>query len=145
MQTFLPYSNFEKCAYVLDRKRLGKQRVECLQILQTIFDNRKSWANHPAVNMWRGHEFYLFAYMKKICERWISYGYKDSCLKKAKELVTKNRAKYLSSSKNYPSWLCGEKIFESHKSNLLRKNPEHYSKFFGDISSSIPYFWPCEN
>jgi hypothetical protein len=36
MQTFLPYPDFRESARVLDNKRLGKQRVECLQILQTL-------------------------------------------------------------------------------------------------------------
>ena len=36
MQTFLPYSNFQKTAEVLDYRRLGKQRVEGMQIIKTI-------------------------------------------------------------------------------------------------------------
>lgn len=36
MQTFLPYPSFDLCARVLDDKRLGKQRVECLQILKAL-------------------------------------------------------------------------------------------------------------
>jgi hypothetical protein len=36
MQTFLPYADFAECARVLDDKRLGKQRVECLQILKAL-------------------------------------------------------------------------------------------------------------
>ena len=33
MQTFLPFPDFQQSAAVLDRVRLGKQRVEALQIL----------------------------------------------------------------------------------------------------------------
>lgn len=36
MQTFLPYPDFNESARVLDDKRLGKQRVECLQILNVL-------------------------------------------------------------------------------------------------------------
>ena len=36
MQTFLPYQNFIKSAKCLDYKRLGKQRVEALQIHNII-------------------------------------------------------------------------------------------------------------
>lgn len=42
MQTFLPYPSAERSARVLDTKRLGKQRVECLQILATLCDMHKS-------------------------------------------------------------------------------------------------------
>jgi len=34
MQTFLPYADFARCAEVLDPRRLGKQRVEALQIMR---------------------------------------------------------------------------------------------------------------
>jgi hypothetical protein len=36
VQTFLPYPDFERTAEVLDDRRLGKQRVEVLQILNAI-------------------------------------------------------------------------------------------------------------
>jgi len=36
MQTFLPFPDFKKSASCLDYKRLGKQRVEGLQILNAI-------------------------------------------------------------------------------------------------------------
>lgn len=36
MQTFLPYPSAERSARVLDNQRLGKQRVECLQILAAL-------------------------------------------------------------------------------------------------------------
>ncbi len=40
MQTFLPYADFERSAAVLDRQRLGKQRVETLQIFQALTGRR---------------------------------------------------------------------------------------------------------
>lgn len=43
MQTFLPYSCFDNCAASLDPKRLGKQRVEAKQIIQTLELGPKSW------------------------------------------------------------------------------------------------------
>lgn len=36
MQTFLPYEDFNQSTAVLDRQRLGKQRVEALQLLKAI-------------------------------------------------------------------------------------------------------------
>ncbi len=36
MQTFLPYESFEKSAQTLDWRRLGKQRVEGMQIINAI-------------------------------------------------------------------------------------------------------------
>ena len=54
MQTFITSIDFKLCARVLDRQRLGKQRVEVLQILQTLLGESTGWRNHPCVRMWKG-------------------------------------------------------------------------------------------
>lgn len=36
MQTFVPFADLKRCAEVLDYKRLGKQRVETLQIMSAL-------------------------------------------------------------------------------------------------------------
>ena len=56
VNTFLPYPDFVKSAKILDYKRLGKQRVEAWQILRALRGETKGWRNHPATNLWRGHE-----------------------------------------------------------------------------------------
>ena len=63
MQTFLPTSNFAESAKYLDYRRLGKQRVEVLQLLNSFHKpNYKGWKNHPAREMWRGYENALVMY-----------------------------------------------------------------------------------
>ena len=53
MQTFLPYPNFKRTAKVLDYRRLGKQRVEGMQIINAIENpDPQGWKNHPIVIMW---------------------------------------------------------------------------------------------
>ena len=54
MQTFLPYADFAETARVLDQRRLGKQRVEALQVLRALFIPGYGWRHHPVVRMWRG-------------------------------------------------------------------------------------------
>ena len=58
MQTFLPYKDFRKSLQCLDYRRLGKQRVEAMQIHNILTGKNESsaWVNHPAVKMWKGHE-----------------------------------------------------------------------------------------
>ena len=62
MQTFLPVADFAESARLLDSPRLGKQRVETLQILRALELPDYGWANHPAVRMWRGRTPALVAY-----------------------------------------------------------------------------------
>lgn len=49
MQTFLPYPDFRATAKVLDRQRLGKQRVETKQILLALErpGTPTGWGRHP--------------------------------------------------------------------------------------------------
>lgn len=105
MQTFLPYPNFAESARVLDNRRLGKQRVECLQILQTlakgpiqrsltraygfkynpqegVFTRKTPWYNHPACRMWRGKEHALALYGCHICFEWRKRGFQDNVIQK---------------------------------------------------------------
>ena len=77
MQTFLPYSDFVNISKVLDYKRLGKQRVEARQILNTIL-NGGGWSNHPAIKMWRGYENALILYSNIMIKEWILRGYRNT-------------------------------------------------------------------
>jgi hypothetical protein len=100
MQTFLPYSSFMKSARVLDNKRLGKQRVECLQILQTLQKKKENpnakiaWANHPIVKMWEGYEDALFYYHNRIILEWKVRGFKDNTFNKVMDIVSGDGALY---------------------------------------------------
>ncbi len=49
VQTFLPFPRFDASAAVLDDARLGKQRVETLQVLRALVLEDYGWAHHPAV------------------------------------------------------------------------------------------------
>ena len=139
MQTFLPYASFEESAKVLDRQRLGKQRVENLQILKALIDPNYGWQNHPAVKMWRCYMVGLMNYQAAICNEWTGRGYKDTCLEKSFALVDEYSPEFRMLK---PHWLGEEKFHRSHQSNLMRKLPEHYVKYFGDVPNNIEYVWP---
>lgn len=166
MQTFLPYPDFQQSAKCLDNRRLGKQRVECLQILNTlakgkyicskcrqpIIDNgmccRNSraiitpWYNHPAVKMWKGYEWRLFDYGATVCNTWINRGFKDNI--KNKLYIIINNFQYQSICFE-PPWLGNSDFHLSHQSNLIRKFPEHYRPIFGpDVPDNLPYVWPVK-
>jgi hypothetical protein len=137
MQTFLPYASFSESAKVLDMKRLGKQRVEVLQLLNSFYKpNYKGWKNHPAREMWRGYENCLASYGQVICTEWVSRGYKDTCFEKI--------SAYLDSSKpvEFPSWVGREDIHQSHKSRLIQKFPDHYKPIWPDVPDNLEYVWP---
>ncbi len=140
MQTFLPYLNFAKSVRILDSKRLGKQRVETLQIMSALMTG-SGWINHPAVRMWKGYEWALLHYQKATFEEWvISRGHQDTCLQKTL-IVYFTHAPQI--DKNVvPPWLGNSEFHISHQSNLIRKKPEYYGALFPNVSAHLPYIWP---
>jgi Pyrimidine dimer DNA glycosylase len=140
VNTFLPFPDYDKTAESLDYRRLGKQRVEALQILKVNLGLTQGWKNHPAAVMWRGHEGALFKYLVAICKRWTSLGYKDTVLEKATEIVVQADLDPESYSK--PKWLGNRRFHKSHQSNLKRKDPVHYQF---NVPDDLPYVWPGED
>lgn len=135
MQTFLPSKSYAQSAKFLDWRRLGKQRVEALQILNCLTVKPSRWKNHPAVLMWKGYEGALCVYGLEICLEWRKRGYRDKCLEKFAEAI---QGRDLTN----PPWLGDERLHKSHRSNLLRKLPKYYSQFGWSEPPNLEYFWP---
>lgn len=160
MITFLPYPDFEKSAKVLDRQRLGKQRLEAKQILEinlTVMTRdkydceipdfipeelqAKIWGknldripheNQPAVRMWRTYETYLAIYGMVICGEWISRGYKDNLFDFFDSIYQQG-----SIDEDCPPWLGLVKFHVSHQAKLLSKDYQHYHPYFGDFAQNL--------
>ncbi len=149
MQTFLPHPSFERSARALDDRRLGKQRVEAMQILRALTRPVYGWQHHPAVRMWRGYEEALGAYAVAICREWCRRGFADTCEVKilddlaAAGVPTPPRSQAdLRRAGALPPWLGRRAFHASHRSSLLRKDPEHYGPRFGDVAPDLEYVWP---
>ena len=148
MQTFLPYADFDRSAEVLDDRRLGKQRVETLQVLRALTVPGYGWRHHPAVLMWRGHEEALAAYGVAICRAWCGRGFNDTCDLKIRAEVASLGIEHvrtqeeLRTAGELPGWLGDDALHLSHRSSLLRKDPDHYRPLFGDEPDDLYYVWP---
>lgn len=148
MQTFLPYADFEASARALDPKRLGKQRVECLQVLRGLTVPGYGWRHHPAVKMWRGHLEALGRYSLTCCEVWVEGGFGDTCaatigleLAEAGVPTVRTQAR-LAAAGVLPPWIGDEAFHRSHQSSLVRKDPAFYRPRFPDVPDDLPYVWP---
>jgi hypothetical protein len=151
VQTFLPYDDFERSARALDVKRLGKQRVETIQVVRALTRTGYGWANHPAVLMWKGFEEALGRYGFTCCEVWSELGFADTCaVTIATDLqeagVTRIRTQTeLAVAGALPPWLGDEALHRSHRSALVRKDPDHYRAVFPDVPDDLPYVWPVRS
>ena len=148
MQTFLPYPDFAASAAVLDDRRLGKQRVEALQVLRALTWPTYGWKHHPAVRMWEGYPDGVAAYGLAVCAEWMSRGRPDTCaatigtdLAAAGRPSPRTQAE-LARQCELPAWLGDERVHRSHRSALVRKDPGFYGPLFPDADPGDGYFWP---
>lgn len=144
VQTFLPYPDFAESARVLDRRRLGKQRVEAKQILLCLLGTGSlGWSRHPAVRMWRGHELTLARYGRTVCDEWIARGYRDTLKPWFASAAAGIMLGAASHEVTPPPWLGDAKFHASHRGNLLRKDPEFYGRLGWSESPDLSYVWPA--
>lgn len=136
MQTFLPYADFAESAMTLDTKRLGKQIVESRQIGLALTRTEYGWKSHPAVKMWTGCVPALMEYTAAMAAEW-------------HDRRGKQHGAWLNMQQDHepdavvlPEWLGRHDVHNSHRSNLVRKAPEHYRKFWPHIPDNLEYIWP---
>ncbi|MCT2581894.1 MSMEG_6728 family protein [Actinophytocola gossypii] len=148
MQTFLPYPDFADTAGALDQLRLGKQRVEAIQVLRALTVPGYGWRHHPAAAMWAGYEEALVRYGLVICAGWTARGHADTCaVTLRRDLgsdVVRTQAE-LAEAGELPPWLGDPALHRSHRSALVRKAPEHYRPLFPDVPDDLPYVWPASD
>ncbi|MFF5722497.1 MSMEG_6728 family protein [[Kitasatospora] papulosa] len=149
MQTFLPYADFSRSAAALDPRRLGKQRVEAIQVLRGLTVPGYGWRHHPAVRMWTGYEEALVRYGLDVCAAWTAGGRADTCATTLRSdlagslgRTTVRTAAELAAAQELPPWLGDEELHRSHRSALVRKDPDHYRPLFPDVPPDLPYVWP---
>jgi Pyrimidine dimer DNA glycosylase len=149
MQTFLPVADFDESARLLDSPRLGKQRVETLQVLRALELPDYGWVNHPVVRMWRGRTAALVVYGRAMVREWRARGFADSTDTLTAEFAPEHAgaSQYeLAAAGLLPSWVGDEEVHRSHRSNLLAKDAGFYRSAFAERfpgeADDLPYTWP---
>ncbi|MEV4539525.1 MSMEG_6728 family protein [Asanoa sp. NPDC049518] len=149
MQTFLPFPDFARSAAVLDPPRLGKQRVENVQILRGLTVAGHGFRHHPAVKMWAGYEEALVRYGLVVASTWTAEGRADTTattlttdLAASCGITAVREVPELRTAGDLPPWLGDEAFHRSHQSALIRKDATFYGPLFGDVPPDLPYVWP---
>lgn len=132
MQTFLPFTDMQASVKALDYRRLGKQRIEVVQMLKALLGLNKGWRNHPATLQWRGYESALCEYGLYACAEWISRGYVDNTAPVLLQLITPN-------ANTLPPWW-GGKLHDYHKGHLYRKDNIYYAQWRAYVLEPYSYF-----
>lgn len=142
MQTFLPYPDFQQSAAVLDPARLGKQRVEALQMLRALVIPEYGWQSHPAVRMWMGYVPALTLYGLAMADEWTKRGFPDNTRDNIREFAPQAAHPDYAAKIPMPPWLGEPEFHLSHRSNLIRKDARFYTPIFPDAEADLEYVWP---
>lgn len=157
-QTFIISSDYRETARCLDNRRLNAQIKEAFQVFRWCIGEGKMQGNKHPYHMWLGYEESLLEYIVEMHIEWKrrfdaglrggKRSHKNGM--EAEELLARIDASLYPK----PFWIDDERVLSSHRSALLYKNFEWYSKFgWGekpaipnkinkDGSASLPYFWP---
>ena len=142
MQTFLPFPDFQQSAAVLDRARLGKQRVEALQTLRALVIPEYGWQSHPAIRMWMGYVPALTLYGLTMVDEWTARGGEDTTREKIMEFAPQAAHPGYAEKIPMPPWLGASELHLSHRSRLIAKDPRFYTELFPDTDPDLEYVWP---
>lgn len=94
----------------------------------------------------------MVRYGLDICAQWCLTGKADTCaatltvdLGEATGLTAVRSQSQLAVAGELPPWLGDEAFHRSHRSALLRKDPDHYRPLFSDVPDDLPYVWPASD
>jgi hypothetical protein len=145
MQTFWIDDDPRNTAKVLDWRRLGKQRVEVLQILRALAGETMGWRHHSLTRAWAGHVNALVVYGEAICLEWRQRCRKpcdrevcagdcsrDSCLSKIRAYANGGPVVW-------PGWVDDPLIRLAYRAKLLRKKPEHYGRLWPGVPADFEW------
>lgn len=151
MQTFFITNDNSYTAKLLDYRRLGKQRVEAIQLLDVLLrkagllnDGKKGWSEHVAVYNWYSEEGNwlpsLIDYTQAMIDTWIARGYKNTInLDKYRDYVKNNPTLFRYDN---PPWMQKEaEVLISHRARLLQKDTPYYMEVFLNNNIPIPENW----
>mmetsp|Transcript_41070 Transcript_41070/g.46353 ORF Transcript_41070/g.46353 Transcript_41070/m.46353 type:complete len:239 (-) Transcript_41070:89-805(-) len=148
MITFLPSTDFERCARCLDDKRLGAQRYEAYSILK--------WLRHPMeypklvqagyCKMWTGYELALVRYTNVMLVEWARRGKNNIKLKPYDS--ARGLDEHEDDRVTFPPWMGCHILHSYHRDALVAKFPDHYQQFGWKESGTTyngSYMWPVQD
>jgi hypothetical protein len=90
--------------------------------------------------MWAKYEIALASYAALVCREWRRRGFNDTLHDQFMACYALLRPSILKNI--YPPWFNMPELHASHRSNLLRKDYSHYSRFGWMEPVDLPYLWP---
>lgn len=137
MLTLMPSIGFFKSLRQLDDDRLSKQRQDALSALQLLLGPKQK-TRHIIMDMWDGYEYVLGVYGMSACSEWQNKrGHRDRIAFEIHALLDGFPREY-----EMPPWMDDLDFHRSHRSYLIRKQPDHYEELWPNTPENMPILWP---
>lgn len=131
MNVFITNISPLETAKNLDKRRLFKQIIESIQILDALEGRSEAWRNHPATLQYAEHIDWLKAY--------------SECLLTYREGFTTRANKADKTAQLLTPAFHNEDFFNQMKRRLFTKDPEHYAQWSDLGTSDENWYWsPAE-
>jgi hypothetical protein len=99
--------------------------------------------NTPAIKMWKGYEFALAIYAMELgMVMYNERGIADRANTRISYLIKEEQKEDPTFVFEAPPWAGNEHVIRSHRSNLIRRQPEDYAAKFKGTPANMPYIWP---
>lgn len=151
MRTYLPYSDFAKCAACFTLKRLIKQRHDVMELLYMLDGQPhpqrgdRFMYNSPPKKVWQYCPLALVRYGEALCAE---YEKRKGRLDPIRERLSERRERIQRRGvdRGEPQFLSCEAMHKSHRAILARQDAEHYSKFGfeRDPDDEKVFYWPVD-
>src|SRR5579871_2040016 len=133
VNTFLIHPDFKVSARCLDKKRLFKQCVEVIQILNVLEGKTQGFKNHPAVLQWKDYipclKLYFNAHLEEVYRR--------------AEHRTDMNYFVITDIIIRPWFVDNIHFMNSHRAALKRKDPDYYKGIeCPEVYLKLGYLWP---
>lgn len=135
--TLFPHIGFFKSVRPLDDARLSKQRQDALKILKGLMGDPEV-PYHLSQEAWGGFEYALGVYGMTACSEWQNKRHhRDNLAFEIHKIL-----ECVPHDLTMPPWMGDLNFHRSHRSYLIRKNPEHYATVWPNTPENMPIFWP---
>lgn len=141
MMIWLPFENFEECARSMDSRTLTIQRFDAWRLLHMLQHGVPAGMGQNAtLRMWRDYPTWVAAYGMAICLEWEKTSDRPSELTQ----LFRDYLDVIDVTEDYPRWLGDSMLHMSHRSNMIKLDPDRYMKLWPGVIEGMPLMWPKE-
>lgn len=150
LTTYVPMADAVEVAEILNNVDIGHVASTVHSLLKEMHAETPCYLrDHPYYKMWVGHAPALAAYGLAMCDeirKRDRFETRDAReVFEAVEEGIRQHLEYATAADytlTYPQWWGDVELHLAHQSELVRRYPGHYMKYFPDIPMTIAPFWP---